>query len=185
MQAPHQLEFSLVGENQCPPLLRKGFVRYSLQPVRSQKRHVPIARLHFWQTAKFMLLPRNLSPSALRAVPVSIAVAIAVAIAICVLGRLRPAGPLRDLLQCRAQTRCLDFSLNQQTNLHRRLHAKRFVPGNPSIYYFFIHEFVLTPRSHDVAFSTLRPANPHTHPPARLWAFAIRKQSSLLLIRIG
>src|SRR5882757_7258840 len=181
MKAPHQFAFSLVGEKQSPPHLRKAFARYSLQPIRFQKRHDPLARLPFWQTAQIMLLPRNLSPSALRAVPVSIAVAIAV----CVLGRLRPAGPLRDLLQCRAQTRCLDFSLNQQTNLHRRLHAKRFVPGNPSIYYFFIHEFVLTPRSHDVAFSTLRPANPHTHHTARLWAFAIRKQSSLLLIRIG
>src|SRR6267142_2413437 len=99
-----------------------------------------------------MLLPRNPPRSALRAVPVPVAVAIAVAI--CVLGRLRPAGPLRNLLQCRAQTRCLDFSLNPQTNLHRRLHAKRFVPGNTSIYYFFTHGFVLTPRSHNVAFST-------------------------------
>src|SRR5258705_6370182 len=164
MQAPHQLAFSLVGEKQCPPHLRKAFVRYSLQPIRFQKRHDPLARLPFWQTAQIMLLPRNLSPSALGAVPVSIAVAIAVAIAICVLGRLRPAGPLRNLLQCRAQTRCLDFSLNQQTNLHRRLHPKRFVPGNTSIYYFFTHGFVLTPRSRRRVFNPAARESTHSSP---------------------
>src|SRR6267154_1435356 len=163
MQAPHQLAFSLVGEKQSPPHLRKAFARYSLQPIRFQKRHDPLARLPFWQTPQIMLLPRNPPPSALRAVPVSIAVAIAVPI--CILRRLRPAGPLRNLLQYRAQTRCLDFSLNQQTNLHRRLHPKHLVPRNPSIYYFFIHEFVLTP-----AFTRRRLFNPaarestHTSP---------------------